>query len=169
MELRRILAPFDFSEAAQNAARYAGELAVHFDAEVTLLHVLPPLHYDFAMTEPSVEQLKEVNERRRANALQALTAMMPSLLEARHAECQVIEGDVADEIIAAANNDAFDAVVMSTRGASAFRRLFMIGSVTSKVLHGALRPVITSVHFEHRQSPLACMQETAFWYHDRQR
>jgi nucleotide-binding universal stress UspA family protein len=65
----------------------------------------------------------------------------------------VIEGDAATEIIAAANSGNYDAVVMSTLGAGAFRRWFIIGSVTAKVLHASEHPVITSAHFEKHRSP----------------
>jgi nucleotide-binding universal stress UspA family protein len=151
MEFRRILVPFDFSEPAEHAVRYAVGLADHFDAEVTLMHVLAPLQYDFSMTEPTPERLQEVNLRRLANAGKALRAIQPSL------ECHVIQGEASDEIIAAANAE-FDLVVMSTRGASALRRMFMIGSVTSKVLHGCERPVITSLHFETSRQPMEIRQ-----------
>jgi nucleotide-binding universal stress UspA family protein len=75
----------------------------------------------------------------------------PWLESVRH---EVIEGEAAEEIVAAANGDGYDAVVMSTRGAGAFRRWFIIGSVTSKVLDAAERPVITSSHFENHRPPL---------------
>ncbi|MCX6622007.1 MAG: universal stress protein, partial [Acidobacteria bacterium] len=45
--LRRILLPIDFSERSLAAARYAEVLARRFQARLTLLHVLPPPHYEF--------------------------------------------------------------------------------------------------------------------------
>jgi nucleotide-binding universal stress UspA family protein len=155
MELRRILAPYDFSDAAGRAQRFARGLAAHFAAEVAVVHVLPPLRYDFALAEPTGDRLREVNEQRAANARQALVSVLPRATEGGSVRYDVIEGEPAEEIIAAANEDRYDAIVMSTRGAGAFRRWFMIGSVTSKVLHGSERPVITGVHFENPTSPLA--------------
>jgi len=154
MEFRRILLPFDFSEAAEYAARYAGGLAAFFGAEVTMMHVLPQMQYDFSLAEPLPGRLQEVRKHRTANARQALKAVMPCLGEAAAtARIEVTEGGAAEEILSAANSSLFDAVVMSTRGASTFRRLFTIGSVTSKVLHEAEPPVITSVHFEDQRFP----------------
>ena len=40
VEIRKILAPTDFSEHAENAVRYACGLAERLDAELHLLHVL---------------------------------------------------------------------------------------------------------------------------------
>ena len=155
LDLRRILVPYDFSDASLQAARYACDLASHFSAEVTLLHVLPPLRYDFAMTEPTVERAKELNAHRMSNAGIALDSVSAGLVAREPIRCNVIEGDPAHEIITAANERGYDAVVMSTLGAGAFRRWFIIGSVTAKVLHAAEKPVITSAHFENQASPLS--------------
>jgi nucleotide-binding universal stress UspA family protein len=154
MELERILVPFDFSDAAQHAARYAAGLAAHTGAEVTIIHVVPPPQYDYAMTEPSAQQVREFSMRRAAAASEELEPALPLLVDGARVRCEIVEGDPADEIASAANSGRFDAVLMSTRGSSAPRR-FMIGSVTSKVLHAAELPVITSVHFESCPSPVA--------------
>jgi len=153
IEFRRLLVPYDFSESASHAARYACDLADRFGAEVTLLHVLPPLHYDFAMTEPTGERAKQLNEQRMVNARKSLTSGLADLTPKGGIRHEVIEGEPATEIIAAANSGNYDAVVMSTLGAGAFRRWFIIGSVTAKVLHASEHPVITSAHFEHHHSP----------------
>lgn len=155
IEFRRLLVPYDFSEAAGHAARYACDLASRFNAEVTMLYVLPPLRYDFAMTEPSGDRVKQINEQRAANARTALASCLTDLSASVVVRYEVIEGEPADEIIAAANSGQYDAVVMSTLGAGAFRRWFIIGSVTAKVLHASEHPVITSAHFEKHHSPLS--------------
>lgn len=137
--------PYDFSESSRQAARYACEFGRRFGAAVTLLHVLPPFRYEFAMTEPSDERLRQVNQQRATQARAALAE-----LGLRY---EVIEGDPAQEIVGASNSGEYDAIVMSTLGAGAFRRWLMIGSVTAKVLHASERPVITGVHFESATSP----------------
>jgi nucleotide-binding universal stress UspA family protein len=154
MEPQRILVPLDFSEAAKHAARYAAGLAAHTGAELTIMHVLPPPQYDYAMTEPSAEQVREFSMRRAAAASEKLESALPLLVDGARVRCETVEGDPAGRIASAANSGWFDAVVMSTRGSLAPRR-FMIGSVTSKVLHDAELPIFTSVHFESHPSPLA--------------
>jgi nucleotide-binding universal stress UspA family protein len=150
MEFRRILVPFDFSETAAHAARYARDLAAHSGGEVTALHVLPPLRYEFAMMEPAGGREHEPNGRRVEKAREAMMAALAGM--AGPMPCEVREGDAADQILEAAQEGEYDALVMSTRGSGAFRRWFMIGSVTSKVLHASERPVVTSVHFEAQPS-----------------
>ena len=155
MELHKILVPFDFSEPARHAVRYALGFAAHTGADVTILHVVAPPSYDFAMTEPSPEHVRDAALRRAAAAHAQLRSALPCLADRGGPFCEVLEGDPADEIVSALNSGRFDAAVMSTRGASALRRWFTIGSVTSKVLHAAERPVITSVRFENQPSPVA--------------
>jgi nucleotide-binding universal stress UspA family protein len=128
LELRRILVPYDFSDASLQAARYACDLASHFNAEVTLLHVLPPLRYDFAMSEPTADRAKELNEHRMSNARIALDSLSAGLVAKEPIQCNVIEGDPAHEIITAANERAYDAVVMSTLG----RERFAAGSSSAQ-------------------------------------
>lgn len=154
IEFRKLLVPYDFSDAAGHAVRYACDFAAQFDAQVTILYVLPPIAYEFAMTEPTGERLKQVNDQRMTNARKALNACFADLSAPGGIRFDVIEGDPANEIIGAANSSHYDAVIMSTLGAGAFRRWFIIGSVTAKVLHASEQPVITSAHFEQHHSPL---------------
>ena len=110
LQLRRILVPYDFSEAASHAAEYACQLASHFGAEVTMLHVLAPLQFDFALTEPVEYKVPHWNEQRLTNARGAMAALVTELNTVRSVHYQVVEGDAATEIIGAANS-----VVVQTR------------------------------------------------------
>ena len=49
--LSKILLPVDFSERAASAANCAELLAHHFHAELILLHVLPPVQYQYGPAE----------------------------------------------------------------------------------------------------------------------
>jgi len=57
------------------------------------------------------------------------------------------KGDPAEQILLCANSERADLIVMPTHGYDPIRR-FLLGSVASKVLHGAEIPVLTGVHFE---------------------
>ena len=52
MEIRRILAPTDFSEPSKQAIAYAFELAQTFEATLVLLHVVEPLDYPMRSYPP---------------------------------------------------------------------------------------------------------------------
>ena len=49
--LQRILLPVDFSERSAGAARYAKSLAVHFQSELILYHVLTPPQLSLSMSK----------------------------------------------------------------------------------------------------------------------
>jgi len=61
---------------------------------------------------------------------------------------QVVQGDPALKIVAAAKQSGTDLIMMPCHGLSVFRR-YILGSVTAKVLHDADCAVWTGVHLEH--------------------
>ena len=151
---RKILTPVDFSPACAEAARYAAEIARDFQAELTLLHVAPPIAFEFAMTQPSSERYIELAAHRSRTlrlAFEAFPAERPLPLAGLHRE--LTEGDAAEEILRRAHDGGYGLIVMPTRGHGALRRLLAIGSVTSKVLHGAECPVLAGTGFGEHYSP----------------
>src|SRR5690242_13954226 len=73
LSLSRVLAPIDFSERSQGAARYAGRLAGHFHSELTLLHVLDSTVYELSGPEFANPAIRELCDgwRCRTKALMA--------------------------------------------------------------------------------------------------
>src|SRR5262249_39220234 len=67
---------------------------------------------------------------------------------------KVLEGDAALEIVEYARVEKAGLIVMPTHGYGPFRR-FIVGSVTTKVLHDAQCPVLTGVHVERREDQQA--------------
>jgi len=132
---KRILFPVDFSERCNGAARMVETFAGHFEAELTLLYVLEPLTYNdipFDATNLVEEQLRDylVEELKQFNVNRVL-----------------LHGEPAPQIAQFAHSRHFDLIMMPTHGYGRFRR-FLLGSVTSSVLHDALCPVWTGVHLE---------------------
>jgi nucleotide-binding universal stress UspA family protein len=176
--IKRVLVPIDFSETAAGAARYADALAQRVGARVTLLHVVPPLSFDYAMAEPTESRAQELRLQRLGAAERAL-ASFPSpggRALAREPIRAVAEGDAAEQILAYRSSTAkpsgfaapaiagasdslvrakeADLIVMPTRGRSALQRWLTIGSVTQRILHDADCPVLAGVDFSHAGVPL---------------
>ena len=146
--ISRILLPVDFSPHGVGAARYAGALADHFKAELTVLNVIETFHWIPASAW-------EYSAEFQAEAVQALPDQRKRELESyckdefgnltvKHV---MATGNPAELIVQQAQKDASDLIVMPTRGCGRFRR-FLLGSVTSKVLHDATCAVWTGVHME---------------------
>src|SRR5215472_4156489 len=146
--ISRILLPVDFSPHGAGAARYAGALADHFKAELTVLHVIEAFHWipksawgyggDF-----QVEGLQAFQDHRNRELEFYGKDEFGNLAVKR----VINSGNPAELIVQQSRKDNSDLIVMPTRGCGRFRR-FLLGSVTSKVLHDAVCPVWTGVHME---------------------
>jgi nucleotide-binding universal stress UspA family protein len=145
--LAKILVPVDFSERCLGAARYAEALASHFQSEVSLVHVLEPLRYDFGPLEFSGAVVSEVVASRNAQARQQLDTFLARELEGVSVRRVLLEGDPAQRVVEYAHGEQVGLIAMPTHGYGPFRR-FILGSVTAKVLHDADCPVLTGVHMD---------------------
>jgi nucleotide-binding universal stress UspA family protein len=134
--LARILAPVDFSERCAGAARYGAALAQRFQAELILLHVLPP-------APPEVSE--EAYQRNAAETERRLSTFPGAGLDGVPARRIVIKGDPARKIVQYAQDEDADMILMPTHGFGPVRP-FILGSNTAKVLHDADCPVCTGLH-----------------------
>jgi nucleotide-binding universal stress UspA family protein len=132
---KRILFPVDFSERCTDAARMVETFAGHFQAELTLLHVLEPLTYNDLPVDAT------------ALTRQQLSGYLAEELKHFDVNRVVLAGESASKIAAYAHANLFDLIMLPTHGYGRFRRL-MLGSVAAKVLHDADCPVWTGVHME---------------------
>ncbi|MCL6614598.1 MAG: CapA family protein, partial [Firmicutes bacterium] len=111
--LKRIVAPVDFSQRSIGAVRYAEALAERFGAEVILLHVLPPPHYEFSSMEVGGSVLTELFEARTAQVKAELEAFAREELPRLKAQRVLLEGDPARRIVQYAHEEKADLVVVS--------------------------------------------------------
>lgn len=153
--LAKILLPVDFSERAAAAARCARPLAEHFQSELILLHVLPPVQSQYGPAEFGGALLSDYYANRAALVQRDLEGFLSDELAGIRVTRVALDGDPAQQIVAYAQQQAVDLIVMPTHGYGPFRR-FILGSNTAKVLHDADCPVWTGVHLEHAPSSAHC-------------
>ena len=146
--ISRILLPVDFSPRGVGAARYAAALADHFKAELTVLHALetfrwaPASAWEYSAVFQVEAELAFQEQRKRE-----LESYCKDEFGGVKVKRVMLSGNAAEVIVQQAQADGSDLIVMPTRGCGRFRR-FLLGSVTSKVLHDAVCPVWTGVHME---------------------
>ena len=145
--IARILAPVDFSPPSEGAARYAQFIASQVGCELTLLHVLEPVEFAFSPIEIPPERLDTLMAAKSRATQAALDHFLGTESEGLTFKRLLVKGDPAEQILLCANSERADLIVMPTHGFDPIRR-FLLGSVASKVLHGAEIPVLTGVHFE---------------------
>ncbi|MGA2329206.1 MAG: universal stress protein [Bryobacteraceae bacterium] len=145
--LTKILLPVDFSERCLGATRYAEALAAHFHAEITLLHVLEPIRYEFSTLEFGGTVMNDLVASRAAQAQEQIDSFLQEELEGVRVKRVLLGGDPAQKIVRYAHDERMNLIALPTHGYGPFRR-FILGSVTAKVLHDADCPVWTGVHLE---------------------
>jgi nucleotide-binding universal stress UspA family protein len=144
IELKRILAPTDFSEYSAEAIGYACELADKFDSELHLLHILE-VH---ASSTPVFGGGLAFNPRVRESRAAAEKAL-ESVASGRVAVRATAEGPTFLEILRYAKDNAIDLIVMGTHGRSGLAHV-MLGSVAERVVRKAPCPVLTVRHPKHQ-------------------
>jgi nucleotide-binding universal stress UspA family protein len=164
LPISRILAPVDFSERCLGMMPYVKTIAERYRAEVILLHVVDPvyvvqqIHRRLCEGHTDVIPKIEISEPLRApqwiltergKQLEGFAACELQNLPVRRL---VSGGDPETQIAAFIQSEGLQLVVMPTHGYGVLRR-YLIGSVTSKVLHDVSCPVLTGVHTEE-QVPL---------------
>jgi universal stress protein A len=140
-KLKNILVPVDFSECMKKALLYAVPFAKQFDAELTLLHVVPPY---IAATEVGgmvdVESMDVANEE-----LQEIRDRLGGSVR-----CNTLlrKGSAQHEIVDAAKELGSDLIILSTHGRTGLKRIVM-GSAAEKVVRHASCPVLIVRENEH--------------------
>lgn len=136
--ISKILVPTDGSEAAQNAARYAVDLAKQLRASVLALSVvdvrssmaqtIPASHTASHMIEPVDDYLREVAE--------AFAEEIKGLCEKNGIDSKIaiVTGHPVEEIVKEAESSKVDLIIMGSHGRSALGAM-VLGSVTFGVIH----------------------------------
>src|SRR5690348_9449102 len=96
--LAKILLPVDFSERSLGAARYAKTLADRYHSEITLLHVLTPVHYELGALDGGV-MLSDMYADRYAQAEENLNHFLADELSGSAVRRVLLEGDAAQRIV----------------------------------------------------------------------
>lgn len=133
---RRILAPIDFSTASNASLLQAIKLAGEYQAELEVLHVSAPLS---APEGCSAREYLAAQQRSRARTSEEMLQLVNELSTGRFAgplRFTSLEGVPSQEIVKTAQEHDSDLIVISTHGATGFRRFF-IGSTAEKVVRFA--------------------------------
>ena len=134
-----VFCPVDFSDASRGALRYAATLAEHFQASLTVLTVDDPLLADAVRaTRGEGWQSAQSHQQLETFVKDTFRHRQPQLPELR---LTLATGKPAPEILRAASDRHADLIVMSSHGASGFRKL-MFGSTTERVLRETRIPTL---------------------------
>jgi nucleotide-binding universal stress UspA family protein len=153
--MSRILVPVDFSNRCLGMMSYVKAIAQRYNSEVILLHVVNPV---YAIPDPggSAPALIPVPQRIFEERAEQLEKFAVAELQGIPVRRLAYEGNAESQIASVAESESIGLVAMPTHGYGLLRR-WLIGSVTSKVLHDVSCPVLTGVHTEV-QPPLTRLE-----------
>jgi nucleotide-binding universal stress UspA family protein len=143
--LKRVLVAFDFSDHSEQALKLGLLIAQEYQAELHLLHVLPP----FALNETEISWYPLGSEGVYHKAARRLQKAVP---DEAHLWCKiknvVSEGQPYREIIHYAEQNEIDLVCIGAQGAG-FGILALFGSNVDRVLRQAPCPVLVARPLKH--------------------
>jgi nucleotide-binding universal stress UspA family protein len=143
LPIKNILCPTDFSEPSYEALHAADEIARHFSAELTLVHVVTPIPVIPIHDDPTSFNLPLYEKEMEASARKTLEQVSKEKLSPGvRVDAIVIQGDPATQIVRLAKDNQNDIIVIATHGLTGWRK-FMFGSVTEKVIRLATQPVLS--------------------------
>jgi nucleotide-binding universal stress UspA family protein len=149
LPIKKILCPTDFSGPSFEALKCAAELALNFNAQLYLAHIVPEIPHPYWAIQFRDEReryepgLSEYEKALHARALQRLqeviTQHIPKEIES-HAI--VRKGEAAQGIVRVAEDQRMDLIVIATHGMTGWRQV-AFGSVAERVVRISTHPVLT--------------------------
>ncbi len=119
----KFLIPIDGSDYSANAAKVAGKMALQFDSDILLLHVV---------TDTGVGRKKWRNKGAEDILLSVRDILIDVGCDENRIECIIKDGNAPETIVDIANQRNVDKIIMGTRGKTRLKKI--MGSVTEKVL-----------------------------------
>ncbi len=143
LPFKKILWPTDFSEPSFVALKAANELALRFNAELCVMHVVSSLPVASAPSGPTSFNVSLYEEELLNSADRTVKEIITKKIPDKIKTNPIVRaGLVTDEIIREAEKQKINLIVIATHGETAWHR-FIFGSVTEKVVRMAPCPVLT--------------------------
>ena len=144
--MKKILIPVDGSEHSQKALAEGRIMVEAFGCQILLVHTVEGLNLPrgFNIAVPKIERGKGVyDENDMKEAEEMLQAYKETFGDKKDlVSTQVLQGFAADEIIKLLNESDVDMAILGSRGIGSPLYRNILGSVASKVLHHAEKPVL---------------------------
>lgn len=137
-EDRTVLAALDLRDGSEPVAPAAAEVADYFGARLVLLHVLPRTLQAYLRAVSTTSKARDTLKQVEDVARQEILGKVPSGHRARlEIQPVVARGRPVTQILALAENEAANLIVMGQRHSPSRTGRALLGSVTGSVLRGA--------------------------------
>lgn len=138
--MKKILVPTDFSPVADNAMRYAIEIAAEFKSELYLYHVYSFDRFNYDLNFPEDEQpfTEKVERKMNLTKLRFIEKITQNGLSVKTI---VEQGDIFSLFKRKVKKHGIDLIIMGSKGASGLKKV-IFGSVTATALEMANVPML---------------------------
>jgi nucleotide-binding universal stress UspA family protein len=140
IRFRQILVPVDFEAPSLEALEMAVDLALAFDAKLTILHawVVPAVAYSATVNIPGSywTAIEDAATEQLKSTVEGVRKRLP------RAESILAKGQPSDEILAAADRTKADLIVMGTHGRRGMTHV-LLGSIAERIVRLSPIPVLT--------------------------
>ena len=139
LPFKKILTTTDFSEPSYYGLDTANEIAMNFQAELCVVHVISLTTF----SEGANFDITAYQEALEEDARKQISKLIAERISPDIIKCSpiVVSGSAADEIMRIAKEENYDLIVIATHGRGL--RRFVFGSVAEKVVRLADCPVLT--------------------------
>jgi nucleotide-binding universal stress UspA family protein len=145
VSIKKVAFCTDFSENADQAFDLAFDLTLKFQAQMLLIHVVPPLVFpspvmeDFISEQANLQFSEDASKR----AMEQIEKnYLGKMGDYKNALVRVLSGHPASEILNFVDQEKVDLVVMGTHGFTGLAHFFL-GSTAEKVVRRADCSVLT--------------------------
>jgi nucleotide-binding universal stress UspA family protein len=143
LPLKKILCATDFSELSYEAIKAASELALHFSAELCLLHVVPLVPLIAPAVDPTMVVMPVDQEEKEISSKKLLDEVAQKWIsEKLNVHTMIAQGQAAEQITRVAEEGNADLIILGTHGLKGLDHL-IFGSVAEKVVRTSQLPVLT--------------------------
>ena len=135
----KILVPVDGSENSHRALDTALFLSEKLGAKVTAIHVMEDVPVLHIQSEKLLREMLDAYKKE--NQLILSKSSEIATKKGLNINTKLLQGNPGSTILAFCEKEKFDIIIMGSRGMGKFREL-VLGSVSSKVLHHSICPVM---------------------------
>lgn len=139
MEIKRILAPVDFSDYSEKTLHWAATIAEQWNSLVYLCHIIPQPNYPMMLGGGDLVKFETGLQSTAETQLQELA----DKLESKNIQItiRVSLGEPFNDICRIAEEEQIDLIVMGTQGRTGLSHA-LLGSVAERVVRYAPCPVL---------------------------
>ena len=142
---KKILVATDGTKLSQKAIEAASELAVNFDAVLTIVRVVPPYQKTFfdGSSMLSIKEMTAIEKEWEDKAQASLNQLLKTTV-GKHLSVNAVvtkSSNVSDALLKVAKKSKADLIVMASHGRGGIKRV-LLGSETLQVLTHSEVPVL---------------------------